>query len=327
MQMKAERPDVSVIVVSYNTRELTLECIASVYEHTHETSFEIIVLDNASADDSADAIRAEFPGLRLIHLAENVGFGNGVNFAASKARGAHVLLLNPDARVIDGAIDTIVDFTRENPSYGIVGGISLGEDGRSTNDSAWRAPTLWSLFCRATGLAWAFTGVPFLNPSRAFIRGDEPQDVDIVSGCFLVSPSETWQALGGFDPQFFMYGEDVDLSLRARQKGYEVCVVPQARIFHVGGASERIASDRLVRIFRAKVQQMDIHWDDGSASWGRALLSLWALLRRVGYRLAALVCGAPAREAATAWDAVWHDRDEFLHPQQREPVRIQELAG
>ena len=134
----AAAPVLSILVVSYNTRAMTLDCLRSVVAETR-TPYELIVLDNASADGSAEAVAAEFPQARLIASPENLGFAEGNNVAAQEARGEYLLLLNPDTLVLRGSLDRLLDFARAEPGAGIWGGRTLFADGRLNPSSCWRA--------------------------------------------------------------------------------------------------------------------------------------------------------------------------------------------
>ena len=208
-------PEISIIVVSYNTREMTLDCLRSVVAETR-VPHELIVVDNASDDGSAAAIAAEFPDIRLMAESENHGFALANNMAATHARGEYVLLLNPDTVVRDGAIDRLLAYARAHPEARIWGGRTLYGDGRLNPYSVWRRITLWNIFCRTTGLTGAFPQSRLFN-SEAYGGWDRGTDapVDIVVGCLLLISRADWQALGGFDTTFVMYGEEADLCLRA----------------------------------------------------------------------------------------------------------------
>ncbi len=255
---KAAEPVVSVIVVSYNTRAMTIDCIASVLEQT-SVPYELIVLDNASPDGSAAAIAGAFPpesGVRLIASPENLGFARGNNVAAREATGDYILLLNPDTLVLDHAIDRLVAFAGRVPEAGIWGGRTLYDDGSLNPFSCWGRMTAWSLTCRLLGLTAIFRSSEFFNPEvyGAWPR-DSEREVDIVTGCLFLIARETWDRLGGFDPAFVMYGEEVDLCLRARAAGLRPAITPEATIIHYRGASEKVRSDKMVRLLRSKSEE------------------------------------------------------------------------
>lgn len=319
-------PKLSIIVVSYNTRELTLACISSVFEQSTGGLFELLVIDNASTDESADAITTALPQVSLQRSETNLGFAGANNAAAERAEGKYLLLLNPDTEVLDAAVDKLVDFADSRPEAGIWGGRTLFADGTLNPSSCWNRMTPWSVFCQATGLSKAFPRVPLLNPEAvaAWWRGG-PREVDIVSGCFFLIRRELWDRLGGFDPAFFMYGEEADLCLRARALGARPMVTPDAVIIHHGGASERVAEDRLVRLLDAKVRLIRRHWSRGSQRLGLCLIALWPLTRAAGCTLLS-IARPELKERARVWRAVWSRRSTWLR-EAGDPHRIDATEG
>ena len=298
-------PLVSIIVVSFNTREMTLECLRSVVAET-TVPFELIVIDNASTDGSAAAIAAEFPDIMLMAETDNHGFARANNIAATQARGAYVLLLNPDTVVLDGAIDVLMDFAAQTPWAKIWGGRTLYGDRSPNPASCWGRMTLWNTFCRTAGLTGVFAGSEFFN-GEAYGGWDRMtrRQVDIVSGCFFLIPRDLWQALGGFDLSFVMYGEEADLCLRAaRDHQAAPEVTPEAVIVHYGGASETVRSDMMVRLLKAKITLIDRHFPTWQRPLARGLFKLWPLSRRVAS--AVLRSGA-----ASVWGEIWARRDEW----------------
>lgn len=306
--------DVSILVVSYETRDMTLAALASAVRETRDVSIELIVVDNASTDGSAEAIAAAFPEARLVASKENLGFAAGNNLAATLARGDYLLLLNPDTVVLDGAIDRLVAFARARPEARIWGGRTLFADGSLNPSSCWRRMTPWNLFCRATGLTGFFPASGFLN-GEAY--GGWPRDtvreVDIVSGCFLLIRRDLWQRLGGFDPTFFMYGEEADLCLRARAFGARPAVTPQAGIIHHGGASERTRAGKMVKLLAAKATLIARHFTPPTRRLGLLLLAAWPLSRWLALSAAARVTHKPSHaQAALTWGEIWARRAEWM---------------
>ncbi len=308
-----EWPDLSILVVSYNTADLTTACLDSVVAETRATTYEIIVVDNASSDASADAIGAAHPEVRLIRSDENMGFARANNVAAKIAKGDLLLLLNPDTVVLDSAIDRLVAFSKVRPEARIWGGYTVFADGSLNPSNCWRRMSLWNLFCRAVGLTGLFAKSELFNAEAygGWLR-DTEREVDIVSGCFFLIERRFWETLGGFDPLFFMYGEEADLCLRARPLGARPRVTPDARIVHYGGASERIRADKMVRLSRAKVSLLARHMPVGIRSAGIFLYGLWPLSRTLAYRVAMLVRPSDrvARQYAV-WNEIWRRRREW----------------
>ncbi len=303
--------DLTIIIVSYNTREMTLACLQSVFAETRGAAFETIVVDNASTDGSAQAIHDAFPQVRLIARSDNLGFAAANNLAAREARGEYILLLNPDTVVLRGAIDKLLTFARGRQGEAICGGRTLFADGRLNPTSCWGRPTLWSAFCRGAGLSALFRGSRWFDPEAlgGWSR-DSVRQVDIVTGCFFLLRRDLWQRLGGFDPVFFMYGEEADLCLRAARQGVRCWITPDAEIVHYGGASERVRADKMVRLFRAKSQLYQRHWPPAAARWGDATLALWALTRLSALRIAQFL-RPQARQSCETWRQIWRRRAEW----------------
>ncbi|MEM1372003.1 MAG: glycosyltransferase family 2 protein [Pseudomonadota bacterium] len=286
----SQSPSLSIIVISYNTKALVLECLESLYAQT-SISFELLVVDNASEDGSAAAIAERFPQARLFAETKNHGFGAAHSIATRHAVGTHLLLLNPDTVVLEKSIDRLMAFAESKPSAGIWGGRTLYPDGRLNPSSCWRRMSLWSLFCQAVGLNKIFARSELFNPEAygGWLR-DYEREVDIVSGCFFMIRREIWDKLGGFDAKYKMYGEEADLCLRARkQLDVRPLISPNSVIIHYGGASERVPADKLVRLLKAKIQLINDHFPPYLQRPARFLMNLWAVSRHVGLKGALLV--------------------------------------
>ncbi len=312
----------TVIVVSYETRELTLDCLTSLFDQT-TTPMQVIVVDNASTDGSADAIAQRFPQVELLAEPDNLGFAAANVLGARRAAGDLLLLLNPDTVVLDRAVDRLVRFSAERPSAAIWGGRTVFADRSLNPASCWRRMTVWSVLCRVLGLDTRFPGSPRLN--REAYGGwcrDSERDVDIVSGCFLLVRRELWERLGGFDPAFVMYGEEADLCLRARPLGARPRITPSATIVHLGGASERVRSEKHVKLLAAKIALARRH-ERGlrrhAIVW---LLRAWPAMRLLAARSAVAVGGSStARDELMTRRSIWSHRREWWsgYPIERTP--------
>lgn len=299
----------SIIIVSYNTREVTLDCVRSVFAHPPAVAFEMILIDNASMDGSAEAICREFLDVKLIESPENLGFAGGNNVAAEQAQGQRLLLLNPDTLVLPGSLSALWNFADRLPDRGIWGGRTLFEDGSLNPTSCWARITPWSLFCSAAGLTWLFPRSPLFNPeSYGDWARDTERQVDIVTGCFLMIDRSLWERLGGFDPLFFMYAEEADLCLRARRFGARPTVTPTAQIIHLGGRSETSHLEKTIKTARGRMTLIRKHWRPGGKALGIVLYAFWALTRRLG-AAAMLPKGS---EQLNKWRSIWERRAEWL---------------
>jgi N-acetylglucosaminyl-diphospho-decaprenol L-rhamnosyltransferase len=309
--------EVSVIVVSYNTREHTLRCLRDLLtSRTGSVSFDVVVVDNASRDGSADAIAAEFPSIRLVRLEENVGWGRAVNRAAGDCQTPYLLLLNPDTRPVGDVVGELVGFARSHPGHGIYTGRTLSADGVDDGHACLGLPTLWSFACFATGLSTVLKRQPWANPEglpeydRRSVR-----EVPAVSGCLMLIERTLFHALEGFDPRYFLYSEDVDLSFRARELGARPIAFPDASIVHIGGASSTSDSQR-TRILRGKMTYAHRHWRPAAAKAAGVLLTAGVLLRCV----AGTVLG-PDGSRGVGWRTVWRERRTWVagYPAIEEP--------
>lgn len=305
--------ELSVLIVSYNTRELTLACLRSIFGETHAPAFEVIVVDNGSTDGSEEAIRAGFPEVRVFPLTQNLGFSRGNLLAAQHARGRWLLLLNPDTEIRDNAIETIWAFAQQRPGAGIYGGRTIYADGSPNPTYAWGRPTLWSVLCRSLGLTSAFPRVRLLNPEGVahWLSGVD-NEVDIVSGCFLLISRDLWRLLGGFSSEFFMYGEDADLCLRARSLGYRPRVTADATIIHHVGASQPVRAERQIRVAAARIRLIRRHWHPALHGLGMALLAFGIWMRAAAYGALSWLPKRHFSQHAECWRTVWRRRSEWL---------------
>lgn len=306
-------PRVSVLVISFNTKDMTIECLRSVMEQTLHHSFEVIVVDNQSSDGSADAIAVEFPEISLIRSDENLGFARACNVAAAHARGEFLLLLNPDTVVLDHAIDRLIDFAHSEPEAGIWGGRTLFGDRSLNPTSCWGQITLWSLLSSAIGLKALFPGSELFN-SEGYGRWkrDSDRHVDIVTGCLLLIRRVMWQRLNGFKPEYFMYGEEADLCLRARKLGARPMITPRSTIVHYGSASDTYRPGKLVRVLAARITLVRQHWGPVRRRLAEVLFLASPLIRATAYSVAAAVVPTTSlvRNAAQ-WREVWRRRNEW----------------
>lgn len=305
-------PELTIIIVSYNTRDLTLKCLETLYTNTERTSFHTVVFDNDSQDGSADAVAAAFPQVELIRSPDNLGFAKANNVVAAEAKTEWLLLLNPDTEVHANAVDNLLDFAKAHPQAGITGGRTVFPDGSLNIASCWMQITPWSAFCQATGLSALFKGSEFFNPEgMGNWQRDTEREVDIVVGCFLMIRHGLWSELGGFNLKYFMYGEESDLCLRAARMGYRPRITPDAQIMHLVGASANTRADKTVRVAKARATLIRDHWPAVWQRFGLGCMWIWAGGRTVASQLLALA--APGkRDAAERWRAVWAARVDWL---------------
>jgi GT2 family glycosyltransferase len=238
--------DLSLIILNYNTREHLRVCLASVLAEGSTSvsngslSAEVIVVDNASDDDSADMVAAEFPWVTLIRAPKNGGYAYGNNLALRQAHGDAIMLLNPDTVLNPGAIAELLARLMEHPEAGIVGPLLLRPNGSMHLACRRSFPTPEVAFYRLSGLSRVFPKSPrFGRYNLTYLAPDEPLEVDSVCGACLVVRRRVVDAIGLLDERFFMYGEDLDFCLRAKRAGWTVRYEPSVVVQHQHGAASR----------------------------------------------------------------------------------------
>jgi GT2 family glycosyltransferase len=243
-QTTADVPtDVSIIIVNWNTRDLLRNCLRSIITQT-TAAHEIIVVDNASHDGSADMVRTEFPDITLIANSENGGFAAANNQGLRISRGRTVLLLNPDTIILDGAIDKMLDWLYRHPGVGCVGCQVLEGPG-VLQRTCFADPTLLNSVVMEFGLMRLAPWIPFFGRSwyTNWDRRSE-REVDVVSGMFMLVPRTVMDQVGLLDEAFFVYGEESDWCRRIRKAGYPCVFTPEAQIIHLDGGSKSTSQIR-----------------------------------------------------------------------------------
>ena len=231
------RPDVSVVLVSFNTRDLLRECRQAVFTGS-DVSLEVFVVDNASSDGSAEMVRAEFPEVTVIANEVNLGFAAANNRALERASGRYAVLLNPDALLRPGDLERAVSKMEATPSAGLAGARLVGRDG-SWQPSARQFPSLTNDVLALSGLSAKFGRSRFFGRAdRTWANPEEPAPVDWVPGAFSIIRSEVLKTVGCFDERFFLYYEEVDLCRRIVEAGWQVWYWPELVVVHIGGGSQ-----------------------------------------------------------------------------------------
>lgn len=231
--------DVSVIIVNWNTRNILRDCLHSVYEQTQGIDFEVIVIDNASSDGSAQMVKQEFPQVNLIENTENKGFAAANNQGMRIAQGRYFLLLNSDTVVLDGAIPKTIIFADQRPQAAVVGCKVLNPD-RTLQPTCFMFPSQMNLFLAATYLYKLFPKSRFFGRERMswWDRSDVRQ-VDVVTGCFMLVRREAIEQVGMMDEDYFMYAEETDWCFRFKKAGWANLFYPDVQIIHLGGQSSK----------------------------------------------------------------------------------------
>lgn len=226
--------DVSVIIVNYNTSELTQKCIESIYAFTKENSFEIILVDNNSSDDSVEVISKLFPEVKLILNTENIGFGRGNNRGNALAKGEYVFFLNSDTYLISDAIKSFCDFMNkvENAKVAVLGGELLsGQDFDTV--SYGNLPSVFEYFSYLGFKTFYKNYFEKKLASGIVNKNSEIKEVGYVNGADMFFRKEVFDLFGGFDEDFFLYFEETELSYRIKEKGFVSIIDPSVKIIHL----------------------------------------------------------------------------------------------
>jgi GT2 family glycosyltransferase len=235
--------DASVVIVSFNTRDLLRECLGLVQREADGLRIEALIVDNNSSDGSAEMVEKEFPDFRIIRSAINLGFGAANNLAIQSARGRYLILLNSDAFLRPGALKLAVQHMEQQPKAALGGARLLSHDG-SFQPSARMFPNIVTDTFVLTGLAAKFPNSRIFGYfDRTWADPSQPCQADWVPGAFSIIRADVLGKVGLFDPQFFLYGEEVDLCRRIKNAGYEIWYWPDISVLHIGGESSRQIKD------------------------------------------------------------------------------------
>ena len=242
--------NLSIIIVSWNTRNLLARCLSSLYRHFPSSEFEVFVIDNASKDGSASMVLERFPQVQLIENDENVGYAKANNQAIHQSSSRYVLLLNPDTEIKSGAFETLVRYMDEHPQTGAAGAKLLNPDG-TLQVSCYPAPTL-------SRELWRLFHLDRIKPYGIYeMRGwdlNKPRQVDCLQGACLIIRREVLDQVGLLDEDYFIYSEEVDLCYRMKKAGWQLYWVPSAKVVHFGGQStNQVAEDMFLQLYRGKI--------------------------------------------------------------------------
>jgi GT2 family glycosyltransferase len=247
----AAKPLVSALIVSYNVKDLLLDSLQAFFSSSDDP-VEAVVVDNASRDGSADAVAERFPDVKLVRQSRNVGYGKANNIGLQECEGRFILLLNPDVTVSEGSVGRLADFLLVRPDVGAVGPRLLRPEGMPDLAARRGFPTPATAFYRLAGLSKAFPKSRRFNRyNMGFLPDSEVHEIDAGTGACLLLRRAAIDRVGFFDPDYFMYGEDLDLCYRLRLGGWKIYYVPTATAVHLKGASTRQATKRMLYEFHS----------------------------------------------------------------------------
>ena len=266
----------SIIIVSWNTRELLENCLNSILANPPSSPFEIWVVDNASTDDSPRMVREKFPQVHLVENRENMGFARANNQAIRQCSGKYVLLLNPDTLAGAGALQALIDLLDTHPEAGAAGARIINPNG-SLQISSHPRPTvsreLWRLF--HLDVLSPFAVYPLTKWETA-----QPQEVDVLMGACLLLRKEVLDKVGLLDEDYFIYSEEVDLCYRIQRAGWHLYWVPTAEVVHFGGQStQQVPTEMFLHLYQSKIKYFRKHYGWTASQIYKLILRLAALSR------------------------------------------------
>lgn len=308
--------EVSVVIVTYFSAADIEDCLSAVRRAELSMPIEVIVVDNASQDDTVSVARGAAPDATILAQETNAGFAGGCRAGAEVAHGRWLLFLNPDAFIAADTIPALLDCARDHPGAGIVGGRFVDEHGAVDPRSWWGRPSPWSALCFALGLSTLLAGSRLFDSESPRPWSADPLEIrpaPVISGALMLVQRGLWDALGGFDRDFFVYAEDADFCLRAAAAGYRPLVTARAVCHHVGGKSST-GSGKAIMLFTGKCTLVRRHFPRGLRSVGVGLLEAGVFVRASASRWSGLT--SPAREQRPTtrgedWRALWAARSQW----------------
>ncbi len=238
-QLEVSMIDLSVIIVSFNTKDILRECLEAVYKNLPQKyGIEIIVVDNGSVDESVDMVKKDFTQAVVIANKDNLGFSKANNIGIKKAKGRYILFLNSDTVVFKGTVETMVEFMDAHPSAGAAT-CKVVLPNEKLDDASHRGfPTPWNSFCHFSGLAKIFPkSQVFSGYSLGYMDQSMIHEIDACAGAFMMVRRVAGEEIGWWDEDFFWYGDDLDFCYRLKQKGWKIYFVPTCSILHYKGVS------------------------------------------------------------------------------------------
>ncbi len=230
--------DLSIVIVSYNTKDFLIKCIQSIEETAKDFAYEIIVVDNASADGTPELVKEKFKNVILIANKENLGFSKANNIGIRKTNGRYVLFLNADTIVYPITLKTMIDFMDKNEDAG-ASTCKLQMPNGKIDDASHRGfPTPWNSFCHFSGLSKIFTKVKlFGGYNLSYLDFSKTHEIDALAGAFMMVRKVAGKKVSWWDEDYFFYGEDLDFCYMLKQKGWKIYYVPEVSILHYKGVT------------------------------------------------------------------------------------------
>ena len=284
----SDAPRASVVIVTYNSAEMLPSCLESLGD-AQSPGIEVIVVDNASSDQTSSRVRAGYPYVQIIQNEVNLGFAKAVNIGAAAARGKYIVLLNPDATLSPGVLTSLMEEADQSETIGVIAPLLSDPAGRLRIGSAGRDPTTWRMFCHYFGVSRVLGRFPMFEGHYLLSRHlTSSREVDWVTGACLVVPRRLWHAVGEMSERWFMYAEDMEFCHRVRESGYLVVLNPTLSATHLVGEStsgNELSPDPAWVVNLYDFYASDIATSRPAALLWRLVVSGGLLLRAIVYRI------------------------------------------
>ncbi|MDZ4275519.1 MAG: glycosyltransferase family 2 protein [Erythrobacter sp.] len=275
--MTATTPDVSILIVAYNSQAIISACLGSIPAACTRHTYEVLLIDNGDGT-SVDVVAAAFPSVKIVPSHGNVGFAAGNNLLAAQASGRHLLLLNPDVVLKPDAVDRLLEATKTYPHASAWGGVTLDQNDRPDLGNTVQIPSLKEMLSRTLGRSSAALR------NNANVAADA--EVKVMSGSFVMFSRTAWDEAGGLDERYFLYCEEVDLFYRLAQRGHSFWRISAAQAFHNIGHGEALSGTRMLYRAAGNMQFARLHWPRTHQLLAFLLTWLGALQRLIIGRLA-----------------------------------------
>jgi GT2 family glycosyltransferase len=273
--------DISVIIVNWNTKQFVLDCIQSLFTYKGDYELEIIVVDNASKDDSVSAFKANFPDVIVLENKQNLGFAKANNQGIRIAQSRYVCLVNSDILFLEDSLRPMLNYMDNHPEVGMLGPKLLWQD-QTLQGSCRKFPSLWNTLCPAIGLTNLFPHASFFSGEHmvGYFKHDQIKDADVLVGAFLMVRQLALKQVGDMDDKYFMYCEEVDWCKRFIIAGWKIRFFPETKVIHYGGGS---SASEPVRFFReyclSNLRYWNKHYTKLSVAVYRTLMIIRYLIR------------------------------------------------
>lgn len=236
-----ENPELSIIILNYNVKDLLLNCLKSIFQNKGKLDrWQVIVVDNASSDGSVEAVKNKFPQVELVENQSNLGFARGNNVGVKHAKAQVILFLNPDTVIVGSAIQKTLEVLLSNPDYGAITCKVELSDGRLDYSCHRGFPTPWNSFAYFGGLAKMFPRSPlFAGYTATYLDTNKPHEIDSLTGAFMMVRKIAGDQIGWWDKDYFWNGEDIEFCYSLKEKGWKIYYYPDEKIIHYKGSSSK----------------------------------------------------------------------------------------